>query len=40
MNNNILYKKFSRFPSPKWNNEEFEMIFSFLEEKTRDFKEL
>lgn len=25
-----LLKAISRFPSPKWNNEEFEMIFSFL----------
>lgn len=31
-------KAISRFPSPKWNNEEFEMIFSFLEERTRDFE--
>ena len=33
-----LLKAISRFPSPKWNNEEFEMIFSFLEERTRDFE--
>ena len=35
-----LLKAISRFPSPKWNNEEFEMIFSLLEERARDFKEL
>ena len=34
-----LLKAISRFPSPKWNNEEFEMIFSFLEEKIRNFKD-
>lgn len=33
-----LLKAISRFPSPKWNNEEFEMIFSLLEERARDFK--
>lgn len=33
-----LLKAISRFPSPKWNNEEFEMIFSLLEERTRDFE--
>ena len=33
-----LLKAISRFPSPKWNNEEFEMIFSFLEERARDFE--
>ena len=33
-----LLKAISRFPSPKWNNEEFEMIFSLLEARTRDFE--
>lgn len=33
-----LLKAISRFPSPKWNNEEFEIIFSLLEERARDFK--
>lgn len=33
-----LLKAISRFPSPKWSDEEFEMIFSLLEERTRDFK--
>lgn len=30
-----LLKAVSRFPSPKWSDEEFEMIFSLLEEKIR-----
>ena len=33
-----LLKAISRFPSPKWSNEEFEMIFSLLEARTRDFE--
>lgn len=33
-----LLKAISRFPSPKWSDEEFEMIFSLLEERTRDFE--
>ena len=33
-----LLKAISRFPSPEWDNEEFEMIFSLLEERSRDFK--
>ena len=33
-----LLKAISRFPSPKWSDEEFEMIFSLLEERTHDFK--
>ena len=33
-----LLKAVSRFPSPKWSDEEFEMIFSLLEERIRDFK--
>lgn len=33
-----LLKAISRFPSPKWNDEEFEMIFSLLEARTRDFE--
>lgn len=32
-----LIKAISRFPSPKWNNEEFEMIFSLLEKRAHDF---
>lgn len=33
-----LLKAISRFPSPKWSDEEFEMIFSLLEARTRDFE--
>ena len=33
-----LLKAISRFPSPKLSNEEFEMIFSLLEARTRDFE--
>lgn len=33
-----LLKAISRFPSPKWSNEEFEMIFSLLEARIRDFE--
>lgn len=33
-----LLKAVSRFPSPKWSDEEFEMIFSLLEERIRDFE--
>ena len=33
-----LLKAVSRFPSPEWDNEEFEMIFSLLEERIRDFE--
>lgn len=33
-----LLKAISRFPSPKWSDEEFEMIFSLLEERARDFE--
>lgn len=33
-----LLKAISRFPSPKWNNEEFEMIFSLLEARAHDFE--
>lgn len=33
-----LLKAVSRFPSPKWSDEEFEMIFSLLEGRIRDFK--
>lgn len=33
-----LLKAISRFPSPKWSDEEFEMIFSLLGARTRDFE--
>ena len=33
-----LLKAISRFPSPKLSNEEFEMIFSLLEARIRDFE--
>lgn len=33
-----LLKAVSRFPSPKWSDEEFEMIFSLLEGRIRDFE--
>ena len=33
-----LLKAISRFPSPKWSDEELEMIFSLLEARTRDFE--
>lgn len=33
-----LLKAISRFPSPKWSDEEFETIFSLLEERSRDFE--
>ena len=33
-----LLKAISRFPSPKFSNEEFEMIFSLLEARIRDFE--
>ena len=33
-----LLKAISRFPSPKWSDEEFEMIFGLLEARTRDFE--
>lgn len=33
-----LLKAISRFPSPKWSDEEFEMIFGLLGERTRDFE--
>lgn len=33
-----LLKAISRFPSPKWNNHEFEMIFNFLEERAHNFE--
>lgn len=32
-----LIKAISRFPSPKWNNEEFEITFSLLEKRAHDF---
>ncbi len=33
-----LLKAISRFPSPKWSNEEFEMIFGLLEKRICDFE--
>lgn len=33
-----LLKAISRFPSPEWSDEEFETIFSLLEERSRDFE--
>lgn len=33
-----LLKAVSRFPSPKWNNEEFETIFSLLKERIHNFE--
>lgn len=33
-----LLKAISRFPSPKWSDEEFEMIFSLLEKRICDFE--
>lgn len=32
-----LLKAISRFPSPKWSNEEFEVIFSLLEDRISGF---
>lgn len=33
-----LLKAISRFPSDKWSNEEFEMIFNLLDKRTLDFQ--
>lgn len=33
-----LLKAISRFPSPKWSNDVFEMIFNLLEMKANGFK--
>lgn len=33
-----LLKAISRFPSPKWSNEEFEVIFSLLEDRISGFE--